>query len=73
MMSQMSSTLEEGIDRSREIAEARSQLAQLAEEQGVLPVDDPSHHRSQHRPAHPTRVSIDCSACCARGLKKIVQ
>ena len=41
-MSQLSSTSEEAIDCGREIAEARSQLAQLAEQQGVLAVDEAS-------------------------------
>jgi len=32
--------LDETIDRGREIAEARAQLAELAEQQGISPVND---------------------------------
>lgn len=39
-MSQLSTTFEEGNDRQREIAEARSQLAEMAEQQGVRPIGD---------------------------------
>jgi len=39
-MSQVNWILEESIDRSREIAEARSQLAAIAAEQGVSPLSD---------------------------------
>ena len=49
-MSQMNWTLEEAIDRRREIAEARTQLAQLAEQQGVLPVSDVDELRGSDAP-----------------------
>ena len=39
-MSQVNWMLEETIDRGREIAEARAQLAELAAQQGVSPVND---------------------------------
>ena len=39
-MSQVNWMLEETIDRGREIAEARAQLAELAEQQGTSPVND---------------------------------
>lgn len=49
-MSQMSSTLDEAVDRSREIAEARAELAQLAAQHGVLPVIDASELRGSDVP-----------------------
>jgi len=39
-MSQANWMLEETMDRGREIAEARAQLAELAEQQGISPVND---------------------------------
>ncbi len=39
-MSQANWMLEETIDRGREIAEARAHLAELAEQQGISPVND---------------------------------
>jgi len=39
-MNQLSSTLDEAVDRGREIAQARSELAKLAEQQGVVAVDE---------------------------------
>lgn len=49
-MSQLSSTLEQATDRTREIADARSQLAQLAEDQGVLPVGEASELKGSKAP-----------------------
>jgi hypothetical protein len=39
-MSQANWVLEETVDRSHEIAEARAQLGELAAQQSVTPVDD---------------------------------
>jgi len=40
-MSQANWVLEETVDRSREIAEARAQLVELASQQGVTAVENP--------------------------------
>lgn len=58
-MSQISWTTEETIDRSREIAEARAELAQLAERQGVRPVADVSELQGSPAPHDAGNDSVD--------------
>ena len=58
-MSQLSSTLEGAIDRGREIAEARSQLAQLAEQQGVQAVGEASELKGSEAPDDAGSDNVD--------------
>ena len=58
-MSQIPWTIEETIERSREIEEARAELKQLAERQGVQPVADPSELRGSPAPADEGNDNVD--------------
>jgi hypothetical protein len=58
-MSQANWMLEETVDRSREIAEARAQLVQLAEQQGVRPVSDASELQGSPTPEDAGNDDVD--------------
>lgn len=58
-MSQANWMLEEIVDRSREIAEARVQLMQLAEQQGVRPVSDASDLQGSPTPEDAGNDDVD--------------
>ena len=58
-MSQANWMLEETIDRSREIAEARSQLKQFAEQQGVRPIHDASELQGSPTPDDAGNDDVD--------------
>jgi len=58
-MSQANWRLEEAVDQSREIAEARAQLVQLAEAQGVRPVIDATDLQGSPTPEDAGNDDVD--------------
>jgi hypothetical protein len=58
-MSQANWMLEETVDRTREIAEARAQLMQSAEQQGVRPIGDASELKGSPPPKDEGNDDVD--------------
>ena len=58
-MSQANWMLEETVDRSHEIAEARAQLVQFAEQQGVRPISDASELQGAPTPEDAGNDDVD--------------
>ncbi|HMJ26120.1 MAG TPA: hypothetical protein VK475_09840 [Pyrinomonadaceae bacterium] len=58
-MSQANWMLEETVDRGQEIAEARAQLIELAAQQGVSPVNDPSDLKGSPAPNDSGNDDVD--------------
>jgi hypothetical protein len=58
-MSQANWMLEETVDRRGEIAEARAQLTQLAEQQGVRPISDASELQGSPTPDDAGNDDVD--------------
>jgi hypothetical protein len=58
-MSQANWMLEETVDRIREIAQARAQLMQFAEQQGVRPINDGSELQGSPTPDDAGNDDVD--------------